>query len=54
MYDLLLMRLQQTSYTPTQVGNYHHGISCNTSAAVNVFSIGKQYLTSNKAKAAVT
>ena len=42
------------SYTPTQWGNYHHSMFHNPTAAVNLFHIGKQYLTFCKAKAAVT
>ena len=41
-------------YTPMQWGNYYHGISRNPTAAVNLFLVGKQYLTFYKAEAAVT
>ena len=32
-------------YTPTQRGHCHHGMFCNPTAAVNLFDVGKQYLT---------
>ena len=35
-------------------GNYHHSMFHNPTAAVNLFHVGKQYLTLCKAKAAVT
>ena len=41
-------------YTPSQRGNYHHCMFHNPTAAVNLFHVGKQYLTLCKAKAAVT
>ena len=41
-------------YTPTQRGHYHHGMIRNPTAAVNLFYVGKQYLTFWQAKAAVT
>ena len=41
-------------YTPTQRGNYHHGMFCIPTAAMNLFHVGKQYLTFCQAKAAVT
>ena len=41
-------------YTPSQRGNYHHNMFHNPTAAVNLFHVGKQYLTLCKAKAAVT
>ena len=41
-------------YTPSQRGNYHHGMFHNPTAAVNLFHVGKQYRTFCKAKAAVT
>ena len=41
-------------YTPTQRGHYHHGMFCNPTAAVNLFQVGKKYLTFWQAKAAVT
>ena len=40
--------------TPTQRGHYHHGMFRNPTAAVNLFHVGKQYLTFWQAKAAVT
>ena len=42
------------TYTPSQRGNYHHSMFHNPTAAVNLFHVGKQYLTLCKAKAAVT
>ena len=44
----------QFMYTPSQRGNYHHSMFHNPTAAVNLFHVGKQYLTLCKAKAAVT
>ena len=41
-------------YTPSQRGNYHHSMFHNPTAAVNLFHVGKQYLTLCKAEAAVT
>ena len=41
-------------YTPLQRGNYHHSMFHIPTAAVNLFHVGKQYLTLCKAKAAVT
>ena len=41
-------------YTPSQRGNYHHSMFHNPTAAVNLFRVGKQYLTFCKAEAAVT
>ena len=41
-------------YTPSQWGNYHHSMFKNPTAAVNLFHVGKQYLTFCKAEAAVT
>ena len=41
-------------YTPLQRGNYHLSMSHNPTAAVNLFHVGKQYLTFRKAEAAVT
>ena len=41
-------------YTPSQRGNYHHSMFHNPTAAVNLFHVGKQYLTFCKAEAAVT
>ena len=41
-------------YTPSQRGNYHHCMFHNPTAAVNLFHVGKQYLTFCKAEAAVT
>ena len=41
-------------YTPSQRGNYHHSMFRNPTAAVNLFHVGKQYLTFCKAEAAVT
>ena len=35
-------------------GNYHHSMFHNPTAAVNLFHVGKQYLTLCKAEAAVT
>ena len=35
-------------------GNYHHGMFRNPTAAVNLFHVGKQYLTFCQAKASVT
>ena len=42
------------SYTPSQRGNYHHSMFHSPTAAVNLFHVGKQYLTLCKAEAAVT
>ena len=42
------------AYTPSQRGNYHHSMFHNPTAAVNLFHVGKQYLTFCKAEAAVT
>ena len=36
------------------VGNYHHSMFDNPTVAVNLFHVGKQYLTFCKAEAAVT
>ena len=44
----------EVHYTPSQRGNYHHSMFHNPTAAVNLFHVGKQYLTLCKAKAAVT
>ena len=44
----------QPIYTPSQWGNYHHSMFHNPTAAVNLFHVGKQYLTFCKAEAAVT
>ena len=41
-------------YTPSQRGNNHHSMFHNPTAAVNLFHVGKQYLTLCKAEAAVT
>ena len=41
-------------YTPSQRGNYHHSMFRNPTAAVNLFHVGKQYLTLCKAEAAET
>ena len=41
-------------YTPLQRGNYHHSMFHSPTAAVNLFHVGKQYLTLCKAEAAVT
>ena len=41
-------------YTPSQWGNNHHSMFHNPTAAVNLFHVGKQYLTLCKAEAAVT
>ena len=41
-------------YTPSQRGNYHYSMFHNPTAAVNLFHVGKQYLTLRKAEAAVT
>ena len=41
-------------YTPSQRGNYHHSMFHSPTAAVNLFHVGKQYLTLCKAEAAVT
>ena len=41
-------------YTPLQWGNYHHSMFHNPTAAVNLFHVGKQYLTFCKAEADVT
>ena len=41
-------------YTPTQRGNLHHATFGNPTAALNLFLVGKQYLTLLQAKAAVT
>ena len=46
--------VQLIEYTPTQWGNYHHGTSSNPTTAVNLFLIGKQYLTFCKTKASAT
>ena len=42
------------TYTPSQRGNYHHSMFHNPTAVVNLFHVGKQYLTFCKAEAAVT
>ena len=42
------------NYTPLQRGNYHLSMFHNPTAAVNLFHVGKQYLTFCKAEAAVT
>ena len=42
------------TYTPSQRGNYHHSMFHNPTATVNLFHVGKQYLTLCKAEAAVT
>ena len=41
-------------YTPSQLGNYHHGMFRNPAAALNLFHVGKQFLTFCKADAAET
>ena len=41
-------------YTPSQRGNNHHSMFHNPTAAVNLFHVGKQYLTLCKAEADVT
>ena len=41
-------------YTPSQRGNCHHSMFHYPTAAVNLFHVGKQYLTFCKAEAAVT
>ena len=41
-------------HTPMQRGNYYHGMSRNPTAAVNLFLVGKQYLTFCAAEAALT
>ena len=41
-------------YTPSQRGNYHHSMFRNPTAAVNLFRVGKQYLTFCKAETAIT
>ena len=41
-------------YTPTQRGNLHHATFRNPTAAVNLFLVGKQYLTLLQTEAAVT
>ena len=46
--------VSSTTYTPSQWGNYHHSMFHNPTAAVNLFHVGKQYLTFCKAEAAVT
>ena len=42
------------NYTPSHWGNYHHSMFDNPTAAVNLFHVGKQYLTFCKAEVAVT
>ena len=42
------------NYTPSQRENYHHSMFHSPTAAVNLFHVGKQYLTLCKAEAAVT
>ena len=59
MYTCLLDRKISLSsdadpYTPSQWGNYHHSMFDNPTATVNLFHVGKQYLTFCKAEAAVT
>ena len=51
-----LIQLQEFGYkyTPSQRGNYHHSMFHNSTAALNLFHVGKQYLTFCKAEAAVT
>ena len=46
--------LSPQMYTPSQRGNYHHIMFRNPTAALNLFHVGKQYLTLCKAEAAVT
>ena len=48
------MSIVTRTYTPSQRGNYHHSMFHNPTAAVNLFHVGKQYLTFCKAEAAVT
>ena len=48
------MKIYQPVYTPSQRGNCHHSMFRNPTAAVNLFHVGKQYLTLCKAEAAVT
>ena len=54
VYDMKIWKQVGKSYTPSQWGNYHHSIFHNPTAAVNLFHVGKQYLTLCKAEAAVT
>ena len=42
------------TYTPSQGEHYHRSMFHNPTAAVNLFHVGKQYLTLCKAEAAVT
>ena len=51
---VLIYVVQQFKYTPSQRGNYHHSMFHSPTAAVNLFHVGKQYLTLCKAEAAVT
>ena len=48
------MDMYKVGYTPSQRGHYHHSMFHNPTAAVNLFHVGKQYLTFCKAEAAVT
>ena len=51
---VLKFSLLVQNYTPSQRGNYHHSMFGNPTAAVNLFRVGKQYLTFCKAEAAET
>ena len=51
---LLLHSLSAKSTLLRSGGNYHHSVFHNPTAAVNLFHVGKQYLTFCKAEAAVT
>ena len=54
VYESSVLFMHSCGYTPSQRGNYHHSMFHNPTAAVNLFHVGKQYLTLCKAKAAVT
>ena len=51
---VLVIIVCRLDYIPTQRGHYHYGMFRNPTAAVNLFHVGKQYLTFWQAKAAVT
>ena len=53
-YCMTLSPAYYIIYTPLQWGSYHHSMFHNPTAAVNLFHVGKQYLTLCKAEAAVT
>ena len=43
--DVLHLVTVYEVYTPTQRGHSHHGMFHNPTSAVNLFQVGKQYLT---------